>query len=110
LLRCRAGFCWQDVVTSCQYTSRPSTQQDSLLVNEVAYPWAADNVARPLVRRLKGLHHPVVRARIRFSAPRSAVYLHPADKYYRLTRRPSQEQKGLVERAIMASQWPSHPW
>ena len=39
-----------------------------------------------------------------------AVYLHPADKYYRLTRRPSQGQKGLEERAIMASQWPSHPW
>jgi putative transposase len=41
---------------------------------------------------------------------RRAVYLHPADKYYRLTRRPSQGQKGLDERAIMASQWPSHPW
>jgi hypothetical protein len=39
-----------------------------------------------------------------------AVYLHPADKYYRLTRRPSQEQKGLDERPLMASQRPSHPW
>jgi len=31
------------------------------------------------------------------------VYLHPADKYPRLTHRPSQEQKGLYERALMAS-------
>ena len=38
------------------------------------------------------------------------VYLAPADKYHRLTRRPSQGQKGLDERALMASQRPSHPW
>jgi hypothetical protein len=38
------------------------------------------------------------------------VYLHPADKYHRLTHRLSQEQKGLDERALMASQRPSHPW
>ena len=38
------------------------------------------------------------------------VYLSPADKYHRLTRRLSQEQKGLEERALMASQRPSHPW
>ena len=38
------------------------------------------------------------------------VYLSPADKYPRLTRRLSQEQKGLHERARMASQRPSHPW
>src|SRR5712691_4679779 len=37
------------------------------------------------------------------------VYLSPAAKYDRLTCRPSQGQKGLDERAIMASQWPSHP-
>jgi Rhodopirellula transposase DDE domain len=36
--------------------------------------------------------------------------LHPADKYHRLTHRPSQGQKGLDERALMASQWPSEPW
>jgi hypothetical protein len=41
---------------------------------------------------------------------RLVVYLSPAAKYDRLTRRPSQGQKGLDERAIMASQWPSHPW
>ena len=41
---------------------------------------------------------------------RAVVYLSPADKYRRLTRRPSQGQKGLDKRAIMASQWPSHPW
>jgi hypothetical protein len=38
------------------------------------------------------------------------VYLNPAAKYDRLTRRPSQGQKGLDERAIVASQWPSPPW
>jgi len=39
----------------------------------VAYPRAADNISRPLVSRLKGLHQPVVRSRIRFSAPRSPL-------------------------------------
>jgi hypothetical protein len=39
----------------------------------VAYPLAADNVSRPLVSRLKGLHQPVVRSRIRLSAPRSSL-------------------------------------
>jgi hypothetical protein len=39
-----------------------------------------------------------------------AVYLHTADKYHRLARRPSQEQKGIDSRALMASQRPSHPW
>src|SRR5712664_1761959 len=34
----------------------------------------------------------------------------PSDKYHRLTRRPSQGQKGLEERALMTSQWPAHPW
>jgi hypothetical protein len=38
------------------------------------------------------------------------VYLSPADKYHRLTRRLSQGQKGLDERALMASQRPSAPW
>jgi hypothetical protein len=33
-----------------------------------------------------------------------------ADKYRGLTRRPSQEQKGLDERTLMASQQPFHPW
>jgi len=40
---------------------------------QVAYPLAADNVSRPLVSRLKGLHQPVVRSRIRFSAPRARL-------------------------------------
>ena len=35
---------------------------------------------------------------------RRVVYLHPADKYSRLTHRPSQGQKGIDERALMASQ------
>ena len=39
-----------------------------------------------------------------------AVYLSPADKYHRLTRRLSQGQKGLEERALRASQRPLHPW
>jgi hypothetical protein len=38
------------------------------------------------------------------------VYLPNADKYRGLTRRPLQEQKGLDERALMASQRPSAPW
>ena len=38
------------------------------------------------------------------------MYLHPAAPYRRLTPRLSQEQKGLDERAHMASQWPSPPW
>jgi hypothetical protein len=39
-----------------------------------------------------------------------AVYLHPAaDKYHRLTRRPSQGQEGLEERALIASRQPSAP-
>src|SRR5689334_7611659 len=32
-----------------------------------------------------------------------------ADKYRGLTRRPSQEQKGLDERTLIASQQPFHP-
>jgi hypothetical protein len=40
----------------------------------------------------------------------SVVYLSPAAKYPRLTRRLSQGQKGLDERAIMASQRLSDPW
>jgi hypothetical protein len=32
-----------------------------------------------------------------------AVYLHTADKYHKRTRRPSQGQKGIDERALMAS-------
>jgi uncharacterized membrane protein (DUF485 family) len=32
-----------------------------------------------------------------------AVYLHTADKYHRLTHRPSQEQKDLGERALRSS-------
>ena len=39
-----------------------------------------------------------------------AVYLAAAAKYRRLTHRLSQEQKGLDERALMASQRPSPPW
>jgi len=38
------------------------------------------------------------------------VYLSPADKYPRLTRRLSQDQTGLYERAPVASQRPSEPW
>ena len=38
------------------------------------------------------------------------VSLPNADKYRELTRRPSQEQKGLGERTLMASQQPFHPW
>jgi hypothetical protein len=40
----------------------------------------------------------------------TVMYLSPADKSHRLTRRLSQEQKGLNERALMASQRLSDPW
>jgi hypothetical protein len=42
-----------------------------LLDHRVAYPLAAANVSRPLVNRLKSLHQPVVRARLRLSVLRS---------------------------------------
>jgi hypothetical protein len=38
------------------------------------------------------------------------VYLPNADKYRGLTRRLSQEQKGLDERTRMASRQPFHSW
>jgi hypothetical protein len=38
------------------------------------------------------------------------VYLHPTDKYPKLTHRPSQGQKGIDERALMAFQRPPPPW
>jgi hypothetical protein len=38
------------------------------------------------------------------------VSLHTADKYHRLTRRLSQDQKVLEGKAIMVSQQPSAPW
>ena len=44
------------------------------------------------------------------SIAKMAVYLAAADKYRRLTHRLSQEQKGLGERALMVSPWPSHLW
>src|SRR5215471_13148325 len=43
------------------------------LRSQVVYPLAADNVSRPLMSRLKGLHQPVVRSRIRLSAPRARL-------------------------------------
>jgi len=47
----------------------------------------------------------------RYVSPVSlVVYLAAADKYRRLTQRLSQEQKGLDERVLMVSQWPSHLW
>jgi hypothetical protein len=42
--------------------------------------------------------------------PAPAIYLHTADKYHEFTQRPSPGQKGMDERAIMTSQWPSYPW
>jgi hypothetical protein len=40
----------------------------------------------------------------------AVVSLSPADKYHRFTRRLSQGQKVLQERALLASQRPSEPW
>jgi hypothetical protein len=48
--------------------------------------------------------------RIGLEAVPLVVSLPNADKYRGLTRRPSQEQKGLDERTLMASQQPFHPW
>src|SRR4030095_14810245 len=45
----------------------------AFLLALAAYPLAAANVSRPLVSRLKSLHQPVVRARIRLSALRSRL-------------------------------------
>ena len=39
-------------------------------VSEVAYPRPADNILKPLPFRLSGIHQPVVRSPIRFSASR----------------------------------------
>ena len=50
-----------------------SNCNSSFVTMMVAYLRAADNIARPLVSRLKGPHQPVVRSRIRFSAPRSRL-------------------------------------
>ena len=44
------------------------------------------------------------------SIQKAVVYLPNADKYRRLTRRPPQGQKGLDERALMASQRTSPRW
>jgi len=41
---------------------------------------------------------------------KGVVYLSPADKYHRFTRRLSKGQKVLQERALLASQRPSEPW
>ena len=40
----------------------------------------------------------------------TVVYLRPAGKYKRPAWRLSQEQKGLDERPLKASQRPSEPW
>jgi hypothetical protein len=42
--------------------------------------------------------------------PRLVVSLQRAGKYQRPAWRPLQGQKGLDERVVMASQWPSHAW
>src|SRR2546422_9346612 len=52
---------------------------------------------------------------VSFESPLTAragpyMYLSPADKYHRLTRRLSKGQKGLDERTLLASQRPSEPW
>ena len=65
-----------------------------------AYGWGE---IRRAVQRLGVTAYPGV-------SIRRAVYLSPADKSHRLTRRLSQEQKGLEEKALMASQRPSAPW
>jgi hypothetical protein len=42
--------------------------------------------------------------------PGRAVSLHTADKYPRLIRQPLQGQKGMYEKALMASSRSAHPW
>ena len=71
-----------------------------------AHLWPSEVVTLGLLHALKGVgNRPFYRW-----LTREAVYLHPADKYSRLIRRVSLEQKGLYERALLASQWPSPPW
>ncbi len=45
-----------------------------------------------------------------FNAPCWVVSLQRAGKYKRPAWQPSQEQKGLDEKPLRASQWRSHPW
>jgi hypothetical protein len=66
--------------------------------------WAA---SAPVTKRLLTIE---VGARTRAMAQRVVVYLQRAGKYKRPPWRPSQGQKGLAERAIMASQPASHSW
>jgi hypothetical protein len=53
--------------------------------------------AIPDFRKPRGKRHPLTAI---FAL--AVVYLSPADKYHRLTRRLSQGQKGVEERALMA--------
>ena len=52
----------------------------------------------------------LVQQKTQFPADNPVVYLSPADKSPRLTRRLSQGQKVLDGRALLASQQPSEPW
>jgi hypothetical protein len=66
--------------------------------------WPSEVVTLGLLQALKGVGN---RAFYRWLT-REVVYLSPADKYHRLPRRLSKGQKVLYERALMASQRPSH--
>ena len=59
--------------------------------------------------RQPGVARGAMRRRIVVLLQEQVVYLSPADKYHRLSRRPSQGQKGLEERALIASLQPSAP-
>src|SRR5712691_7848536 len=52
---------------------------------------------------------PFIQGRWQRVCEKVVVYLHPADKYSRLTHRPSRGQKGIDERALIASLQPSKP-
>jgi hypothetical protein len=54
--------------------------------------------------------HPTGRQQVDALDGLEVLYLPNTDKYRGLTRRPSQEQKGLDERTRMASQRPFPPW
>jgi hypothetical protein len=71
-----------------------------------AHLWPSEVVTLGLLHALKGVgNRPFYRW-----LTREAVYLHTADNYHRLTRPTFTGAKRPNERALLASQRPSHPW
>src|SRR5437870_3740308 len=75
---------------------RPENLSDILFLNYKGEPISERGIRKLVVKYRKN-------AGITKRASCQVVYLSPADKYPRLTRRLSQDQKGIGERALMAS-------